>query len=365
MADRASGCRNSTRESLHGDQARRLGGNQVGQVQPEHRRGAGQHRHLAAVDGGGEGEGVAGALRKRPQALQVHAGDAGPGGERRVRWQVGQALAFGAQLQQRERVPAGLTVETVGQFLAERLIPLVPEQLGRRPRVQALEPQGRQVGAVEQRRLALAHGQDDRDRIGDQAAEREQQGIRARPVEPVRVVDQHGDRGFLRIGGQQAEGGRAHGEAARRAGRPERQRALQCLGLRVGDLVDPGQRRAQQLEQAGERDVSLGLHPAGPEHVHAGRLLLGVGEQRRLADPGLPHDGEHAAAARAGIVEQPDERLLLVITAEQHVSESYGAHPVRSHARRGSGLGALPEAMPAWPRPTFPVRNPDSPGGHR
>ena len=71
---------------LHGDQARRLGGNQVGQVQPEHRRGAGQHRHLAAVDGGGEGEGVAGALRQRPQALQVHAGDAGPGGERRVRW---------------------------------------------------------------------------------------------------------------------------------------------------------------------------------------------------------------------------------------------------------------------------------------
>ena len=109
---------------VHGDQARRLGGNQVGQVQPEHRRGAGQHRHLAAVDGGGKGQDVAGALRKSRQPHQVHAGDAGPGGERRVRRQVGQAVAFGAQLQERQRVPAGLAMETVGELLAQRRISL-------------------------------------------------------------------------------------------------------------------------------------------------------------------------------------------------------------------------------------------------
>ena len=114
---------------VHGDQARCLGGNQVRQVQPEHRGGAGQRWHLAAIDGGGEGEGDAGALRKSVQAHQVHAGDAGPGGERRVRWQVGQASALLAQLQECEGVPAGLAVETVGQLRAQRLITLVPQQL--------------------------------------------------------------------------------------------------------------------------------------------------------------------------------------------------------------------------------------------
>ena len=34
----------------HRDEARGLGGNKVGEVQLEHRRGAGQHRHVAAVD---------------------------------------------------------------------------------------------------------------------------------------------------------------------------------------------------------------------------------------------------------------------------------------------------------------------------
>ena len=206
-----------------------------------------------------------------------------------------------------------------------------------------MEPQGGQVGTVEQRRLALAHGQDDRDRIGDEPAEREQQGIRARPGQPVRVVHQYRDRRCLRIGGEQAEGGGAYGEAARRAGRPERERALQRRGLQAGDLVDAGQRRAQQLKQAGERDVRLRLNPAGPEHVHAGGLFLGVSEQCRLADPGLPDDGEHAAAAHAGILEQPDEGPLLVITAEQHISECTEA-PGTKLRPLGSGLGAFPEA---------------------
>ena len=196
----------------HGDQARRLGGNQVRQLEPHHRRRAGQHRHLAAVEGRGEDKDVAGALGEHLLARQVDAGDAGPGGERRAGRQVGQALALPAQFQEHERVAARLAVQAVGQLLAQRLISLAPQQFGRRARVQAKEPQDRQVRAVEQRRLALTQCQDDRDRIGHEAAEREQQGVRARPVQPVRVVEQHGHRGLLRIGGQQAEGGRAHRE---------------------------------------------------------------------------------------------------------------------------------------------------------
>jgi hypothetical protein len=223
--------------------------------------------------------------------------------------------------------------------------------------------QSRQARAVEPRRLALAHGQDHRDRIGDETAEREEQGIRARPVQPVRVVHQHDDRGLLSVGGQQAECPRTHGEAARRAGRPEGERASQCLGLRAGDPVDPGQRRPQELEQAGERDLSLRLHPAGPEHAQAGRLLPGVGEQGRLADPDLPDDGEDPAAARAGLVEQTDERLLLPVPADQH-EPSVRSYPVRSHAPQVR-TRCLPRSEGTQAAPTFPVRNSAPPGGHR
>jgi len=169
----------------------------------------------------------------------------------------------------------------------------------------------------------------------------------------VRVIHQHGYRGLLRIGGQQAEGRRTDGEAARRAGgRPERERALQRRGLRVRDLLDPGQRRPHELEQAGERDLSLRLHPAGPEHAHADRLLLGVGEQRRLADTGLPGKGQHTAAARARIVKQTGECLLLLVAAEQHVSDPTDPPGTKLCPPR-CGLGACPEAR----EPSRPLRS--------
>ena len=233
---------------LHGDQCRGLGGNQVREVQPEHRCGTGKHRHLAAVEGRCEDESVASALRERPGAQEVNAGDAGPGGERRAGRQVGQHLSLLAKLKKRKRVPAGVVMKAVREVLADRLVPLAPQQLSCRGPVQAFEPQGRQVGAVEQRRLSGAHGEDDSDRIGDKAAEREEQGVCARPVQPVGVVHQYRYRGLICIGGEQAEGGGAHGEAALGAGRPERERALQRRRLRAWDLVDPGQRRPQQLE---------------------------------------------------------------------------------------------------------------------
>ena len=64
------------------------------------------------------------------------------------------------------------------------------------------------------------------------------------------------------------------------------------------------------------------------------RLLLSVGEQRGLADPGLAHDGQDATVADASVLEQPDERQLLMITAEQHVSECTEA-PGTKPCRRG------------------------------
>ena len=101
-------------------------------------------------------------------------------------------------------------------------------------------------------------------------------------------------------------------------GRPQRERAAERLRLRSGNLADPRDGRPQQLEQAGERYVSLRLHAARPQHFHAGALVRGVGEQRGLADARLPDHGQDPALTGAGIPQQPDERLLLPISAEQH-----------------------------------------------
>ena len=113
---------------VYRDQRCSLGGDQVGEIQPKHRRGAGKHRDLAAVDGGGEDEDIARALRKRPGAVDVDVGDAGSGSEWRTGREVRQPLSFLAKLKERERIPACLLVEAVREVLTERLVPLVPEQ---------------------------------------------------------------------------------------------------------------------------------------------------------------------------------------------------------------------------------------------
>ena len=212
-------------------------------------------------------------------------------------------------------------MQAVREILGERFTRLAPQQLSRRSPVQAPQPKGRQIGAIEQRRLPLAHGKDDSDWIGDEAAEREEQGVRARPIQPVRVIHQYRYRGRIRVSGEQAEGSRAYREAAVRARRPERERTLQRGCLRARDPADQGQRRAQQLKQAAEGNLRLRLNPPRPQQLHAARLLLGVAEERRLADPRLPHYSKDAAVVAAGLLKQPDERQLLMITAEQHVSE--------------------------------------------
>ena len=64
--------------------------------------------------------------------------------------------------------------------------------------------------------------------------------------------------------------------------------------------------------------LSLGLHAPCPQDVHPGRLLLGVAEERGLADPSFTHDGEDAAAAGAGVLEQPDDHPQLTVAPAQH-----------------------------------------------
>ena len=100
----------------------------------------------------------------------------------------GSAVRLRRELEQRERIAGRRAVEPVQRILRHARAPQELRGVG------AIEPgdaQDAQVRAVEQRRLALAHGEHDRDRIGEQPARGEEQRLGAGRVEPVRVVDDH------------------------------------------------------------------------------------------------------------------------------------------------------------------------------
>ena len=154
--------------------------------------------------------------------------------------------------------------------------------------------------------------------IGEQPPQREAQRVRARVVEPVRVVDEHERRRDLRLRGEQAQGRRADGEAVAAAARPQRQRPAERRRLGPRNPRELAERRAQQLQQAGERHRRLGLHAARAQHPHpVGAPGDGV-EQRGLADADLPDEGEDAARARPCVGDEAIEPALLGVAAQQH-----------------------------------------------
>ena len=216
--------------------------------------------------------------------------------------------------------------------------------------VQALELERGQERVRRRGRLAGAHREQRRDRVGEQPADGEQDRGQRRLVDPVGVVDRHQQRLLLRVGRQQAERRRADQEAvALDAGR-EPERAAQRGGLRRRDVGEPVERRPQQREQAGERDLRLGLHAARPQHAHA----LGALDRRARAArscrcparrPRRARRSCPAARRRAGARSGRAHRL----------ARSASADPKASPSPRGtcvSGVGVvLKRALTAHRKP--------------
>ena len=209
-----------------------------------------------------------------------------------------QALADG----RRQRGPAGI------------------EHGGGRSVVEPLEPQLGQAGVLEARREAGAHAREQHDRVRAQAPRDEREHLGARRVEPVRVLhdQQEGGRG----GGlrHEIEHGQRDQEAIGRGrvAHPERRQERRALGRR--ELRGAAEDRAQQLVQARERQVRLGLDAGRPQHLHLarGRALGHRGQQRGLADTRLAAHDERAASI-AHPVDERREQCDLAITAEDAV----------------------------------------------
>ncbi len=249
------------------------------------------------------------------------------------------------QLEDGERVAARAAMQAVHDLLGETRA--AQERPGR-VAVQPLQPVDGHVGPVQQRGLALAGREHDPDRVSDQAADGEQQGVPGGPVQPLRVIDHHQERGLVGAGRQQGQRRCPDREAVELARRSQRERALQGLALRRRDVVQVVQCRPQQLEERRERDPGLRLDAPRAQHAHPGGPGGRVLQQRRLPDAHLPDQREHGALSRPDVVEQAVEEALLLSAAHQHSACSLGR------------LGGSPEAKRS-PRPHARLLQPHRP----
>ena len=196
-----------------------------------------------------------------------------------------------------------------------------------------------QPGVGEQRDLAGSDGDDDGDRIGEQAPSREQHGLGGSFVQPLGVVEKHAERLLLGRGGEDSQGRGADHEPLASHGRPEREGRPQCGGLWRRQAVDVREHGAQELEQSGERDRSFLLDSARSENAHLAGARRGVGQQRALADAGLAADHERSARADARVGEQTLDRCALRIAPEHD--------PSMTQALRACGPGGPPDVTAA------------------
>ena len=192
------------------------------------------------------------------------------------------------------------------------------------------------------RRRLVADGQQDDDGVGGEPTGGEAQRLRRRRVQQVGVVDEHGDRPVLGRPAQQAEHGRADREPlAAGPGRQGEGRA-ERLGLRRGDRVQVVQDRAQELQQAAERHLLLGVDPGGAQHAHP---------RRRSPRPRRPRAARSCRSRPRRVstsVPLSPTRAAATSVAMTWRSRS---RPTSTHPSLGSGPGGSPDAI-GCPAPT-------------
>ena len=275
----------------------------------------------AVLRRGGDEQRPPPVLRQLLHAAPERGLDPGAGAEGGGERLAALELGVGEQrrhLEQRERVAAGARHEPLGHRQRDPGALRALEQRARLRGPQRADLQPLEPGPDRDRPAAVGAEQDDP--LGAEPAAGEQQRLERAVVEPLAVVDERQQRLLLGGRGEQAQHARHDGVAIAARRLAERERPAQRGGLGRRDRVEPVEQRPEQLAQARERDVRLGLHPARAQDRHAGALRPGarVLEQRGLADPGLADEQQRAAPAGAGVAQQPVDPGPLLVAADEH-----------------------------------------------
>ena len=134
----------------------------------------------------------------------------------------------------------------------------------------------------------------------------------------MHVVGEDDDETLLRERRQQAERRRAHQVGLGGAGGRQPERGLERGALRPGQAPELAEHGPQQLVEAAEGDLDLGLDAARAQHRGALRHGGGVVQQGGLADARLAAQHEHPARAVAGLRHEPLDAPALRRAPQQH-----------------------------------------------
>jgi len=220
----------------------------------------------------------------------------------------------------------------VGAALAGQLAGAGEVEAGQRP--------GRQAGLQQRAGLAEPGGGQHEHRVGEQPAAGERQRLGRRPIEQVGVVDEQPEGGVLAPPDQQAEHRGPDREPVRDRTGPQGERDTECLGLRRRQPVEVGRGGSEQLRQPAEGHVLLGLRAGRPQQPGPAGDRRRVFQQRRLADPGLAGEHEHAAAAEPGTRDDRVDGLPLGVPPDEHrASVDQGGTRMRSNELPGEREG--------------------------
>ncbi len=197
------------------------------------------------------------------------------------------------QLQQGEGIAASLRDDAIAHLVIQGCVQRGGEQGSSIALAESGQSQLRQTG--ERARSAtrlVAHGEHQRDPLGDEAPGDERHHLRGRLVQPVRILDEAEQWGLLCRFGEQIEGGKAHEETVGGGAVALAERHIEGCSLWVRKALCALQQWLAQLVQASEREVHLGFHAGrGFDPIPlSGCFLPCEAEQRRFADPGFtPH----------------------------------------------------------------------------
>jgi hypothetical protein len=134
----------------------------------------------------------------------------------------------------------------------------------------------------------------------------------------VGVVD-HTEEGLVfREDRKQTQGAAEDRETIGDGARAERQGRTKGDGLGGRNCIDRRELRAEELVQAGERNVHLGFDAERTQNPHALRALDGGIEERALADAGLAANDERSAVPRSSRLEHLVDPRGLTLAPEEH-----------------------------------------------
>lgn len=172
-----------------------------------------------------------------------------------------------------------------------------------------------------ERHRRLAYREQHRDRVGHEAAGREQQRLHGALVEPLQVVDHAQQRRVLGQIGEQRQGARGDQEPVGFVSLGETESTPQCPRLGSGQGVQPIKVRKQELVQTAVGQFGVGLDPCPADHLYP----LGFGdrhsvvEKHRLPDTRCAPQPQYAAARVARLRQQAlNPRQLDVPPHQRH-----------------------------------------------